>query len=450
MRVSAAALVLCSVAGVAACGTAQAPTLRASAPPAEARTPGPEVDASSMDRKLLFGYQGWFGCPEDGSGLRHWEHWFRRDQPATAATVRVDVWPDVSELDPDERCATPFSLPDGSPALVYSAYNAKTVDRHFRWMKDHELAGVFVQRFTVGIERPAMRDFRDRVLQNAAAGALHHGRVFALMYDISGQPSEGLVERVQEDWRSLVDTLQLTEHPRYLRHRGLPVLAIWGFGFRDRDVTPGQAARLIDFFKNNPDPRYRVTLVGGVPSRWRTLGSDALEDPEWAAVYRSFDVLSPWTVGRFRDQAGADRFYEEVIAEDLAETRRLGIEYLPVIFPGFSWHHLKGQAPLNEIPRRGGRFYWRQVGNASRLGCTMLYGAMFDEVDEGTAMFKLTANAQTAPVEPRFLTLDADGEAVPSDWYLRLAGEAQRVLGGGPLGEGELPIALPRSAERQP
>ena len=91
----------------------------------------------------------------------------------------------------------------------------------------------------------------------------------------------------------------------------------------------------------------------------------------------------------------------------------------------------------------GGRFYWRQVQNAMRLGSTMLYGAMFDEVDEGTAMFKLTETARAAPVEACFLTLDADGEAVPTDWYLRLAGEAQRVLLGAPLAEQALPFAVP-------
>jgi hypothetical protein len=444
MRHVAAALLVCALAGSTACRTASVPArVEPARAPVPSQAPAPEVDAGSMDGKLLFGYQGWFGCPEDGSGLGRWEHWFRRDVPAAADTVRVEMWPDVSELDPDERCATPFTLPDGSPAYLYSAYNPKTVDRHFKWMKEHGLAGVFVQRFTVRLEQPEMQDFRDRMLQNAAAGALRHGRVFALMYDISGQPHDGLVERVEGDWRRLVDSLRLTEHPRYLHHRGRPVLSIWGFGFRDRNVTPDQAERLIDFFKNNPDPRYRVTLVGGVPSRWRTLGRDSLEDPRWAAVYRSFDVVSPWTVGRFRDAKSADTFYRTVVAPDVTETRRLGIDYLPVIFPGFSWHNLKGTPPLNQISRRAGRFYWRQVQNAVRLGSTMLYGAMFDEVDEGTAMFKLTETARAAPVETRFLTLDADGEAVPKDWYLRLAGEAQRVLLGAPLAKRDLPLTLP-------
>jgi hypothetical protein len=58
----------------------------------------------------------------------------------------------------------------------------------------------------------------------------------------------------------------------------------------------------------------------------------------------------------------------------------------------------------------------------------MLYGAMFDEVDEGTAMFKVAESARDTAVDARFVTLDVDGEPLPSDWYLRLAREAQRAL----------------------
>jgi len=386
------------------------------------------VDATTLDRKLMFGYQGWFGCPEDGSPLGAWEHWFRRRVAASATTVNVDMWPDVSELGPEERCQTPLTLPDGRRAEVYSAYNPATVRRHFRWMEEYDLPGVFLQRFTGSLANPANRGFRDAVARNVRAAAESHGRVFAIMYDISGHPRESLTEGVKRDWTYLVDTLRVTESPRYLHHRGRPVLAIWGFGFSDRSFTPEQAAELIDFFKNNPDPRYRVTLMGGVPARWRTLTRDSQRDEKWARVYRSFDILSPWTVGRFKDARGIDRFYANEVAADLVETRRLGIDYMPVVYPGFSWHNLKGSTPVNAIPRRGGRFYWRQVARALRAGNTMIYGAMFDEVDESTAMFKLAASRHDAPGDAPMVTLDADGETLPSDWYLRLAREAQSRL----------------------
>ena len=82
-----------------------------------------------------------------------------------------------------------------------------------------------------------------------------------------------------------------------------------------------------------------MTLFGGIPVGWRTLTRDSQADPAWAAVYRAFDIISPWAVGRFRDSAGIERFYADSVAADLQETRELGIEYMPVVFPGFSWHN---------------------------------------------------------------------------------------------------------------
>jgi hypothetical protein len=44
-----------------------------------------------------------------------------------------------------------------------------------------------------------------------------------------------------------------------------------------------------------------------------------------------------------------------------------------------------------------------------------------DEVDEGTAIFKVT---NTPPTEGYFVTL----ENKPTDWYLRLAGEGTKLV----------------------
>jgi hypothetical protein len=429
-RANAIAIAVCTCSVLTACHAALRPPRAAalSAASGSGSTSAAIVDPTTLDRKLMFGYQGWFGCPDDGSPLGAWEHWFVRGQPARAATVRVDMWPDVSELSAEERCNTPLSLPAGTTAQLYSAYNPKTVNRHFQWMQQYDLAGVFLQRFTHGLENPPVLEFRDGVARNVRSAAESNGRVFAMMYDISGHPRASVVEDVKGDWVHLVDALHITESPQYLHHRGRPLLALWGLGFVDRSPTPGQAAELIDFFKNHPDPRYRVTLLGGVPARWRTLSRDSQPDPRWAGVYRSFDILSPWTVGRFRDARGIDRFYAEEVRQDLIEARRLNIEYLPVVFPGFSWHNMNPAAPLNRIPRLGGRFYWRQVARALQAGSTMLYGAMFDEVDEGTAMFKVARSPRDAPVGVPIVTADLDGEPLPSDWYLRLARETQKAL----------------------
>jgi hypothetical protein len=398
------------------------------------------VDASTMTGKHLFGYQGWFACPGDGSPSNRWVHWFRNNTPSeTNATF--DLWPDTSELGPDELFATNLSLAGGAPAPLFSAFKEATVVRHFRWMKDAGIDGVFVQRFLTDVREPTTRQVRDQVLRHARAGAEQHGRVFSVMYDISGAPESTLVTDLVAEWKYLVETLKVTDSPRYLQHQGKPVLAVWGLGFDDRPGTAEQALRLIFELQHGEHP---VTLVGGVPTHWRTLtpDQDTKTDPAWAAAYRSFDVVSPWAVGRYADDAGADAFVQEHLAPDLAELTLLGKGYLPVVFPGFSWHNLSSDDPLNQIPRRGGAFYWHQVYGALNAGASMLYGAMFDEVDEGTAFFKLVARDSDLPAQGTFLPLSADGHELPTDWYLRLAGTATRTLRGELPRTPDIPISF--------
>ena len=56
--------------------------------------------------------------------------------------------------------------------------------------------------------------------------------------------------------------------------------------------------------------------------------------------------------------------------------------------------------------------------------------AQFDEVDEGTAIFKVAKDQSEVPVDGQWLTLDADGESLPHDFYLQLLGEAQKMFAG--------------------
>ena len=85
---------------------------------------------------------------------------------------------------------------------------------------------------------------------------------------------------------------------------------------------------------------------------------------------------------------------------------------------------MKPDAPLDQIPRQKGQFLWSQYVQAKKAGATMIYQAMFDEIDEGTAIFKCT---NTPPVgESPFITY----EGLPSDYYLWLTGMGGRLLRG--------------------
>ncbi len=85
------------------------------------------------------------------------------------------------------------------------------------------------------------------------------------------------------------------------------------------------------------------------------------------------------------------------------------------------------------IPRNGGRFLWEQFHELARLKVGSVYLAMFDEVDEGTAVFKVT---NTPPTQAHFV----HDENLPSDWYLRLVGEGARMLRGERPVTAEIPI----------
>ena len=394
------------------------------------------VDTSTMNRKLLMGYQGWFSAPGDGSAQNSWVHWFGNNTP-TAENANFDFWPDTSEFDADELFNTSMTYSNGTPAKLYSAYKQKTVVRHFKWMAENNLDGVFFQRFLSDLPGGAILALRNQVAVNVRVGAETHGRAFAIMYDISGYPTNTLVSRLTNDWLYLVNTQKVTNSPSYLHHRGKPVVAIWGFGFNGRNDTPQHAQQAIAWFK-----AAGCTIMGGLPTHWRTLSGDAQTNAAWASAFRSFDVISPWSVGRYGNNTEVDNFRVNQIVPDLADCTTNGIDYLPVIFPGFSWTNLNG-GPFNQIPRNGGNFYWRQAYNAVRSGCTMIYGAMYDEVDEGTAMYKLVTTPAGLPAQGKFVPLNVDGYNLNSDWYLRLADQAGRMLRGEISTSSVIPITPP-------
>jgi hypothetical protein len=390
---------------------------------------GQNVDPSTLDGKVLLGYQGWFNCAGDGSPRNDWRSW-ARGAPAPD-TLTIDMYPDLKEFDPSELCAVPGFTIGGRPAYLFSAWNPKVVSRHFQWMKHYGLDGVLVQRFITNIA--FKRSSGDVVLKNVMAAAKEHGRAFAIEYDVTGFDPQKFFEVMREDWKYLVDELKVASHPNYLRHAGKPLLSVWGMGLEDLrhpPREPGAAKNVVQWFRIEAPRQYRVAYMGGVPSRWRTLSADAQKDAGWTEVYAMMDVVQPWTVGRYRDEAGADKWKDDYIAPDLARTRENKQLYMPVVFPGFSWANLKKDAKPNQIPRNGGRFFWRQAVNAKQAGASMLKIAMFDEVNEATAVFKIAAGRQDAPEQGFWLTLDADGESLPSDWYLRLSGEITRIFHG--------------------
>ncbi len=374
--------------------------------------------AGDWEGKVFCGYQGWFRCEGDGGGVG-WRHYGGGEAPSVENTG-IEIWPDVSEL--EQRYETELKHDDGSVAEVFSSMDAGTVRRHFQWMREYGIDGAFLQRFGTETRDKRMRATLDGVLENVHRASAAEGREWSLMYDASGL-EPGQLDALRADLDHLLGTGRLdVSAANYVRYRGRPLLTTWGIGFNDRGTDFDEWKVWVRHLRERG---FAVML--GVPYYWRTLDRDCVNDPRLHEVIAMADVVSPWAVGRFGTPADAARLGEEVVAKDLAWCREKRLGYLPVVFPGFSWHNLmKGrgtQAEFDQIPRRGGRFLWSQAVAAKRAGVTAVYVAMFDEMDEGTAVFKFDPDP---PIGVPFLH-EVD---VPGDRYLKVCGAIGAWLRG--------------------
>jgi hypothetical protein len=307
-------------------------------------------------------------------------------------------------------------------------------------MKEYGIDGVFMQRFFSVLTSENRLNHNDKVLKSAIKAAKKYGIAISLMYDI-GSMDDSKYHLLLEDWKHLVDDLQLTsqgDQNTYLFHNNKPLVAFWGISFigRESGHIP-EIFDIMDFFKN--DPEYGGCSIHlGVPARWRTLGSDTKGDPRLIDVIKQADIVHPWLVGRYNEES-YETFRQEHIVEDITWCREHGKSYAPTIFPGFSWYNMKPNEVSDKIPRNKGRFLWKQITGAIESGAEMLYIAMFDEIDEGTAIMKC---AHEVPKGEQSIFVPIEKE-VPSDHYLWLTGMAGKML------RGEIPFSKKIPARKE-
>jgi glycoprotein endo-alpha-1,2-mannosidase len=387
----------------------------------------------SLIGKIMCGYQGWFTTPGDGLSTSNWKHWSDKST-FTQYNCKVDMWPDVTEMLSYATEATGFAS-GTNHYYVFSSYKRNIVLRHFQWMRDYGIDGIYLQRFANELS-PGSSNFnlRNAVLDHCKEGANTYGRKYAVMYDLSNLSSAADISKVVNDWKYLLDTKRVTKDSAdygYMRHRGKPVVAVWGIGF-GRAYEGQEVYNLVNFLKNDPVYGGNIVMIG-VNDTWRLLPSP---DPWVQNTYLLADIISPWSVGRYNYANELNGFATSVWQSDVIwcqenSTPSHLIEYLPVIWPGYSHHNAEPAKPYNEMPRRGGQFFWDQLRAAILTGhANMLYIAMFDEVDEGTAIFKISNNPPTPGGVSMFITPDYDGYPLPTDEYLWLAGQASRALRG--------------------
>ncbi|KLO08176.1 hypothetical protein SCHPADRAFT_944668 [Schizopora paradoxa] len=352
--------------------------------------------------------------------------------------------------DPNSRFASQSFLRNGSldrklmSDLYLNLQLLNVPDRHFHLMAMHGVDGAFLQRFagqcevdgrTEGGNSDIMR-WRDEVGDRVREAAEKEGRVFAIMYDVSGVPGDKIERVIKVDWKHLLCDKRILDSPAYLHEGGKPVVALWGLGFVNRGHDPESVRRIVQYIKSiTPGGAY---VMAGAPTHWQILRGDADPNPGFLDVwYNEFDAISPWSVGRYHNQEAADNFLVEKVKKDMKALRERHenggrkVDYIPVIFPGASGNNLSGgKWRFNDDPRDGGKFFWRQLYNVRKEGVRTIYGAMWDEYDEATAILPIVQTKRQVPTPGKFLALDEDGYDLPSDWFMRISGFAVELLRG--------------------
>ena len=288
-------------------------------------------------------------------------------------------------------------------------------------MKEYNLDGVFMQRFVNEIKNPSGKNHFDKVLSSAMKSATKYQRAISVMYDLSGMRSgdEELILKDIDEIESLYKMKKRTKVPSYLFHNEKPLVAVWGIGFNDgRAYGLKEAKKIIDGLKGRG---YSVML--GVPTYWRELRADTENDAALHQLIKECDIVMPWFVARYNENSYEE--FKSLINKDIEWCRENNVDYATLCFPGFSWENLKGKGSTY-IDRNSGGFLWKQLSTTIGYGGEMIYIAMFDEIDEGTAIFKCARRLE--------LPLNGDGkfegieDNLPSDYYLWLTGQASLML----------------------
>jgi len=394
------------------------------------------IDPTSIVGKVVCGYQGWFTCTGDGSPINQWTHWSPTNPPQAGIApnpnpnLTFDAYPDVSIYNPASLYQTNFaSLGGGAPSQLFSDYHLDVTDKQFSLMQANGIDGVAFQRFIWEVlVDPRFKANRDTDEVHVRACAEKYQRLFYLVYDLTGLGNvpatndQVRLDSVKGDWKNnMLGKLHMTSSPMYATQGGKPVVQIWGIGYNPSTGTSAQQDSLITWFKQQG-----CYVIIGVPIDWRKGGGACVAgfDSVQCSVA---NMISPWAVGAYSDTTSANTYKTNYLTSDLAYCKRMGIDYQPVIFPGFSWSNWNSGVQ-NQIPRNSGLFLWHEAENLRALNIKTAEIAMMDEYDEGTAILPMADSYYLIPTNQYFVTTSADGTYLSSDFYIRLAAKVTRQI----------------------
>ncbi len=411
---------------------------------------------------VMAGYQAWFATPGDSrpagynGGYVHYQNGQTNNQGFRPGSTTIEYWPDMTEY--TKTYDTEFKYPDGTTATVFSSADPETIDLHFKWMRDYNIDGAVVQRFKSAVEATQSGNTSSReIIGRIVEAARKYNRAFFIEYDLSGFSKESDITNITRDWADLCRRYGLNDPnrcPTYVWQDGKPMVGFYGVGLKKvadtNNVSADMWLRLFDGLVGRDGDEGEVSVFAGTAYYWYhpdVTNSDATAFENYEPVYKRLAVISPWSPGRYSSMTAFDGDKLPLAIEDLKWCQDNGVLYAPIAFPGFSWANMRTiftrnadnsvtaaldpNNPYDACSREKGSFFWRQLYQYVNAGADGLFIAMFDEMDEGTCIFKC-ANTSNVPINTssfnsvgKFLGYD---DSLPTDWYLLLTGCAKSFL----------------------
>jgi len=229
-----------------------------------------------------------------------------------------------------------------------------------------------------------------------------YGRAICIMYDLVGMSGQSNLtpEYLMQDLAELEAKYHFKDRSKgqkyYLYQNGKPLVALVSFAQADMPYNMTECRKCVELLQ---EAGYSVMI--GVPTYWRDGGIDSPYSAELLKMINELhpDVLMPWYTGRFdykgekHTYKGSERglafdAFKSRIKEDALWCKTNGVLFAPNCFPGFDWCHIRpASLPYD---RHGGDFFWAQAYyEIAEAGVRAFYIGMFDEIDEGTQIFKV-------------------------------------------------------------
>jgi hypothetical protein len=220
-----------------------------------------QVDASTIRKKVLAGYQGWAGARGT------WDHWTSDGNVPNPSSnnAHFEMVPEMGEYPPGSL--TPDSdyhyKGNGNVVKLYENVADGVVDLHFKWMQSYGLDGVLIQRFISECTSPGPAlTQRNKILAQVDAAAAKYGRTYAMMWDMSGGSAQWDKD-IENDYNTYVK--KYMSNPQYLKENGKPVVCIFGIGLGDHtQANPGNSMSVIRWLQGQG-----LYVIGSGPYYWR-------------------------------------------------------------------------------------------------------------------------------------------------------------------------------------